>query len=165
MTASIYRIPALPRRPGHCGTWPRATCATVKRGHPPSPAPRHHGFNRVGGVFSWLSSDSAPCPSQRPYDIHSATPVDEILSVFKVARVHYSSTWCEGMVTLLKKVRGRPRACLAREPKSLVPERASQRTTEREDGAAVWKERSQRGSKSRVGSKSREGSNTGSRGL
>ncbi|XP_023375953.1 serine/threonine-protein kinase 32B [Pteropus vampyrus] len=40
----------------------------------------------------------------RPYDIHSATPVDEILSVFKVARVHYSSTWCEGMVTLLKKL-------------------------------------------------------------
>ncbi|XP_036083386.1 serine/threonine-protein kinase 32B [Rousettus aegyptiacus] len=40
----------------------------------------------------------------RPYDIHSATPVDEILSVFKEARVHYSSTWCDGMVTLLKKL-------------------------------------------------------------
>lgn len=25
--------------------------------------------------------------------------------MFKVERVHYSSTWCEGMVDLLKKVR------------------------------------------------------------
>lgn len=61
--------------------------------------------------------------------------------MFKEARVHYSSTWCDGMVTLLKKVRGRPRACLAGEPKSLVPELASQNTAEREDGTAVWKER------------------------
>lgn len=42
---------------------------------------------------------------QRPYEIHSATPVDEIISMFKVERVHYSSTWCKGMVALLKKVR------------------------------------------------------------
>uniref|UniRef100_A0ABK0L446 Serine/threonine kinase 32B n=1 Tax=Rattus norvegicus TaxID=10116 RepID=A0ABK0L446_RAT len=40
----------------------------------------------------------------RPYEIHSATPVDEILNMFKVERVHYSSTWCEGMVDLLKKL-------------------------------------------------------------
>lgn len=45
---------------------------------------------------------------QRPYEIHSATPIDEILSMFKVERVHYSSTWCKGMVALLKKVRGQP---------------------------------------------------------
>lgn len=70
--------------------------------------------------------------------------------MFKEARVHYSSTWCDGMVTLLKKVRGRPRACLAGEPKSLVPELASQNTAEREDGTAVCKEpRSGQGSKSR----------------
>ncbi|KAM5158832.1 serine/threonine-protein kinase 32B isoform 2-T2 [Callospermophilus lateralis] len=40
----------------------------------------------------------------RPYEIHSATPIDEILSMFKVERVHYSSTWCKGMVALLKKL-------------------------------------------------------------
>ncbi|XP_053423259.1 serine/threonine-protein kinase 32B isoform X2 [Nycticebus coucang] len=40
----------------------------------------------------------------RPYEIHSATPIDEILSMFKVERVHYSSVWCRGMVTLLKKL-------------------------------------------------------------
>ncbi|XP_013208737.2 serine/threonine-protein kinase 32B [Microtus ochrogaster] len=40
----------------------------------------------------------------RPYEIHSATPIDEILNMFKVERVHYSSMWCEGMVTLLKKL-------------------------------------------------------------
>ncbi|EDL37528.1 serine/threonine-protein kinase 32B [Mus musculus] len=40
----------------------------------------------------------------RPYEIHSATPIDEILNMFKVERVHYSSTWCEGMVSLLKKL-------------------------------------------------------------
>lgn len=45
---------------------------------------------------------------QRPYEIHSATPIDEILNMFKVERVHYSSTWCKGMVALLKKVRGQP---------------------------------------------------------
>nr|XP_025145500.1 serine/threonine-protein kinase 32B isoform X3 [Bubalus bubalis] len=39
----------------------------------------------------------------RPYEIHSATPIDEILNMFKVERVHYSSTWCKGMVALLKK--------------------------------------------------------------
>ncbi|KAM9677738.1 serine/threonine-protein kinase 32B isoform 2-T2 [Trichechus inunguis] len=38
----------------------------------------------------------------RPYEIHSATPIDEILSMFKVERVRYSSTWCKGMVALLK---------------------------------------------------------------
>ncbi|XP_004624633.1 serine/threonine-protein kinase 32B [Octodon degus] len=40
----------------------------------------------------------------RPYEIHSSTPIDEILSMFKVERVHYSSTWCPGMVALLKKL-------------------------------------------------------------
>ncbi|XP_038183437.1 serine/threonine-protein kinase 32B isoform X2 [Arvicola amphibius] len=40
----------------------------------------------------------------RPYEIHSATPIDEILNMFKVERVHYSSMWCEGMVALLKKL-------------------------------------------------------------
>lgn len=43
--------------------------------------------------------------SQRPYEIHSATPIDEILNMFKIERVHYSSTWCKGMIALLKKVR------------------------------------------------------------
>ncbi|XP_059236681.1 serine/threonine-protein kinase 32B isoform X2 [Mustela nigripes] len=40
----------------------------------------------------------------RPYEIHSATPIDEILNMFKVEHVHYSSTWCKGMVALLKKL-------------------------------------------------------------
>ncbi|NXB77001.1 ST32B kinase, partial [Donacobius atricapilla] len=40
----------------------------------------------------------------RPYEIHSATPIDEILNMFKIERVHYSSTWCKGMITLLKKL-------------------------------------------------------------
>ncbi|KFQ22057.1 Serine/threonine-protein kinase 32B, partial [Merops nubicus] len=40
----------------------------------------------------------------RPYEIHSATPIDEILNMFKIERVHYSSAWCKGMITLLKKL-------------------------------------------------------------
>ncbi|XP_074177299.1 serine/threonine-protein kinase 32B isoform X2 [Rhinolophus sinicus] len=40
----------------------------------------------------------------RPYEIHSAMPIDEILSMFQAERVHYSSTWCKGMVALLKKL-------------------------------------------------------------
>uniref|UniRef100_A0A673SN94 non-specific serine/threonine protein kinase n=1 Tax=Suricata suricatta TaxID=37032 RepID=A0A673SN94_SURSU len=40
----------------------------------------------------------------RPYEIHSATPVEEVLNMFKVERVHYSSTWCKGLVALLKKL-------------------------------------------------------------
>uniref|UniRef100_A0A8C5LSG8 Serine/threonine-protein kinase 32B n=1 Tax=Leptobrachium leishanense TaxID=445787 RepID=A0A8C5LSG8_9ANUR len=40
----------------------------------------------------------------RPYEIHSTTPIDEILNMFKVERVHYSSTWCKNMVALLKKL-------------------------------------------------------------
>ncbi|KAM6205730.1 serine/threonine-protein kinase 32B isoform 2-T2 [Sarcoramphus papa] len=40
----------------------------------------------------------------RPYEIHSATPIDEILNMFKIERVHYSSAWCKGMVALLKKL-------------------------------------------------------------
>nr|XP_051685678.1 serine/threonine-protein kinase 32B isoform X2 [Oryctolagus cuniculus] len=47
----------------------------------------------------------------RPFEIHSATPIDEILHMFKVERVHYSSTWCKGMVALLKKL-------LTRDPES-----------------------------------------------
>lgn len=42
---------------------------------------------------------------QRPYEIHSATPINEILDMFRAERVRYSSTWCKGMVALLKKVR------------------------------------------------------------
>ncbi|NXF38959.1 ST32B kinase, partial [Nyctibius bracteatus] len=40
----------------------------------------------------------------RPYEIHSATPIDEILNMFKIERVHYSSAWCKGMISLLKKL-------------------------------------------------------------
>ncbi|XP_059531852.1 serine/threonine-protein kinase 32B [Myotis daubentonii] len=40
----------------------------------------------------------------RPYEIHSATPVAEILNMFQAERVHYSSTWCKGMVALLRKL-------------------------------------------------------------
>uniref|UniRef100_A0A8C5JTH5 Serine/threonine-protein kinase 32B n=1 Tax=Junco hyemalis TaxID=40217 RepID=A0A8C5JTH5_JUNHY len=40
----------------------------------------------------------------RPYEIHSATPIDEILNMFKMERVHYSSAWCKGMIALLKKL-------------------------------------------------------------
>uniref|UniRef100_A0A7M4E765 non-specific serine/threonine protein kinase n=1 Tax=Crocodylus porosus TaxID=8502 RepID=A0A7M4E765_CROPO len=40
----------------------------------------------------------------RPYEIHSTTPIDEILNMFKIERVHYSSTWCKGMIALLKKL-------------------------------------------------------------
>ncbi|KAM6313561.1 serine/threonine-protein kinase 32B isoform 2-T2 [Aegotheles albertisi] len=40
----------------------------------------------------------------RPYEIHSATPIDEILNMFKIERVHYSSAWCKGMIALLKKL-------------------------------------------------------------
>lgn len=40
----------------------------------------------------------------RPYEIHSAMPIDEILGMFQAERVHYSSTWCKGMVALLKKL-------------------------------------------------------------
>ncbi|XP_034807796.1 serine/threonine-protein kinase 32B isoform X1 [Pan paniscus] len=49
----------------------------------------------------------------RPYEIHSATPIDEILNMFKVERVHYSSTWCKGMVALLRKL-------LTKDPESRV---------------------------------------------
>lgn len=51
----------------------------------------------------WLDIDLTL--SQRPYEIHSATPIDEILNMFKIERVHYSSAWCKGMIALLKKVR------------------------------------------------------------
>ncbi|KAM8802378.1 serine/threonine-protein kinase 32B isoform 2-T2 [Rhynchonycteris naso] len=40
----------------------------------------------------------------RPYEIHSSTPIDEILSMFKMERVHFSSTWSKGVVSLLKKL-------------------------------------------------------------
>ncbi|NWY28402.1 ST32B kinase, partial [Pheucticus melanocephalus] len=40
----------------------------------------------------------------RPYEIHSATPIDEILNMFKIERVHYSSAWSKGMIALLKKL-------------------------------------------------------------
>ena len=76
--------------------------------------PLHPSLLATTGLFSvsvltmWMAvSDAVYCPLlQRPYEIHSATPIDEILNMFKVERVHYSSTWCKGMVALLKKVRG-----------------------------------------------------------
>ncbi|XP_044138683.1 serine/threonine-protein kinase 32B [Bufo gargarizans] len=40
----------------------------------------------------------------RPYEIHSTTPIDDILNMFKIERVRYSSTWCKNMVALLKKL-------------------------------------------------------------
>ncbi|KAE8629123.1 hypothetical protein XENTR_v10000360 [Xenopus tropicalis] len=40
----------------------------------------------------------------RPYEIHSTTPIDDILNMFKIERVHYSSTWGKDMVALLKKL-------------------------------------------------------------
>ncbi|XP_054855305.1 serine/threonine-protein kinase 32B isoform X2 [Eublepharis macularius] len=40
----------------------------------------------------------------RPYEIRSVTPIEEILSMFKIERVHYSSAWCKGMVALLKQL-------------------------------------------------------------
>ena len=49
------------------------------------------------------------------------------LNMFKVERVHYSSTWCKGMVALLKKVRGQRPARLARE----LGTRCSNRQTSR----------------------------------
>ncbi|XP_040412265.1 serine/threonine-protein kinase 32B isoform X5 [Cygnus olor] len=47
----------------------------------------------------------------RPYEIHSATPIDEILNMFKIERVHYSSTWCKGMIALLKKLLTKDAEC------------------------------------------------------
>ncbi|GCC27342.1 hypothetical protein chiPu_0005766 [Chiloscyllium punctatum] len=39
----------------------------------------------------------------RPYDIHSNTPVEEILLMINTEKVHCSSTWSKGLVTLVKK--------------------------------------------------------------
>ncbi|XP_038601275.1 serine/threonine-protein kinase 32B [Tachyglossus aculeatus] len=47
----------------------------------------------------------------RPYEIHSTTPIDEVLNMFKVERVHYSSAWCKGMVALLKKLLSKDPEC------------------------------------------------------
>uniref|UniRef100_A0A8D2MKS7 Serine/threonine-protein kinase 32A n=1 Tax=Zonotrichia albicollis TaxID=44394 RepID=A0A8D2MKS7_ZONAL len=53
----------------------------------------------------WLgSSHHCMDKEKRPYEIHSATPIDEILNMFKIERVHYSSAWCKGMIALLKKL-------------------------------------------------------------
>lgn len=79
-------------------------------------------------MFTCARADSAFCPLQRPYEIHSATPVDQILAMFKAERVHYSSTWCKGMVALLKKVRGGPSPPGGQPGHSA--EQASQRTRE-----------------------------------
>ena len=98
------------------------------------------GLFSVSGV--WMAvSDAVCCPLlQRPYEIHSATPIDEILNMFKVERVHYSSTWCKGMVALLKKVRGQPPVYLARE---LVTQCRNKQTSrlrnERTNGGTVVK--------------------------
>ncbi|XP_060707554.1 serine/threonine-protein kinase 32B-like [Hemiscyllium ocellatum] len=40
----------------------------------------------------------------RPYDIHSNTPVEEILLMINTEKVHCSSTWSKGLVTLVKKL-------------------------------------------------------------
>ncbi|XP_048399793.1 serine/threonine-protein kinase 32B-like isoform X2 [Stegostoma tigrinum] len=40
----------------------------------------------------------------RPYDIHSNTPVEEILHMINTEKVHCSSTWSKGLVTLVKKL-------------------------------------------------------------
>nr|XP_023655699.1 serine/threonine-protein kinase 32B [Paramormyrops kingsleyae] len=40
----------------------------------------------------------------RPYDIHSSLAVDDITNIFRGERVHYSSTWSKGMVSLLRKL-------------------------------------------------------------
>ncbi|XP_073466350.1 serine/threonine-protein kinase 32B isoform X1 [Aquarana catesbeiana] len=47
----------------------------------------------------------------RPYEIHSTTPIDDILNMFKIERVHYSSTWCKNMVALLKKLLNKDPEC------------------------------------------------------
>ncbi|MGH0134532.1 UNVERIFIED_CONTAM: hypothetical protein FKN15_054424 [Acipenser sinensis] len=47
----------------------------------------------------------------RPYDIHSITPVDDILNMFRAERVHYSSTWSTGMVSLLRKLLAKDPEC------------------------------------------------------
>ncbi|XP_053560122.1 serine/threonine-protein kinase 32B [Bombina bombina] len=47
----------------------------------------------------------------RPYEIHSTTPIDDILNMFKIERVHYSSTWCKDMVALLKKLLTKDPVC------------------------------------------------------
>ncbi|RXM34516.1 Serine/threonine-protein kinase 32B [Acipenser ruthenus] len=48
---------------------------------------------------------------QRPYDIHSITPVDDIHNIFRAERVHYSSTWSTGMVWLLRKLLAKDPEC------------------------------------------------------
>jgi hypothetical protein len=81
----------------------------MKEEHPSWPAGEIEHYmisSHMCGGFSQALSDFICCSwLQRPYEIHSSMPVDEILSMFKAERVHYSSTWCKGMVALLKKVR------------------------------------------------------------
>ncbi|KAF4092341.1 hypothetical protein AMELA_G00019930 [Ameiurus melas] len=38
----------------------------------------------------------------RPYDIHSSTAVEDIMSMFRCERVRYSTSWSNGMVNLLR---------------------------------------------------------------
>ncbi|XP_067850447.1 serine/threonine-protein kinase 32B-like isoform X2 [Heptranchias perlo] len=40
----------------------------------------------------------------RPYDIHSNTPLEEILLMIRTEKVHCSSTWSKGLVALIKKL-------------------------------------------------------------
>ncbi|KAG7461923.1 hypothetical protein MATL_G00196320 [Megalops atlanticus] len=47
----------------------------------------------------------------RPYDIHSNTAVDDIINMFRAERVHYSSTWSKGMVSLLKRLLAKDPEC------------------------------------------------------
>ncbi|XP_064199627.1 serine/threonine-protein kinase 32B-like [Anguilla rostrata] len=47
----------------------------------------------------------------RPYDIHSSTAVDDIINMFRGERVHYSSTWSKGMVSLLRRLLAKDPEC------------------------------------------------------
>ncbi|XP_043911502.1 serine/threonine-protein kinase 32B-like [Protopterus annectens] len=49
----------------------------------------------------------------RPYEIHSSTSIEDIVNMFKIERVHYSSTWTKGMVALMKKLLAKDPECRA----------------------------------------------------
>lgn len=119
-TAPTCQLQALPDRSNHCWHMGPGHLLCCKRGTPT--VPRRERINPTPRKYTvlttWVALTVGPLSDpplwfwlQRPYEIHSATPIDEILHMFKVERVHYSSTWCKGMVALLKKVRGQPPAC------------------------------------------------------
>ncbi|MBN3301967.1 ST32B kinase, partial [Amia calva] len=47
----------------------------------------------------------------RPYEIHSSTAVEDIINMFRAERVHFSSTWSKGMVSLLRKLLAKDPEC------------------------------------------------------